>query len=588
MAVQHVTTIDSSGAPHTSTINTSSGKAAPAAAITNNKTSSSGIAPGQPGWVDPIRGPKDTTVQNMSADQSDGTAPVVPAGAPIQPQNTNSGQQAGAVSYEQAKANLASGGLAGGALAGAQDSLASAYNQTPPSKYQAALSTLQSSGTPAAQDAGQARSQVSAAVPSVPDTSAVDNYVSQDPGVADLFKNITDLLKPENQTSSLMDDYQSLYKQSGLGDINKELIDAETVINGTEDDIRNEIQTAGGFGTESQVQALSLARNKGLLTRYNQLVQMQTNAQNQLNTMTSLDSQDKQMAQTRLNTQISTMFNLANFQQQAQSNTREAFNAIVSKVGYAGAYAAYATDPKQLSMIESTMGLEPGGLQSLAAQPDLDQELKVAQINSANRANGGSGSGASDPATVSAWAQNIRSGTAKLSDITGSPALKSAVSLALAQGGSSQTDILNTTASSLQELQTMIDNNHGFKGIGGAVGLGAALTGGGSIPGSSGADFLAKFNQVKNDVVLPNLTLLHGLGRVTDREFQALTSAVTSLSPKESPEQFQTDLNTVTSAIYEKQKGLSQQGSDQVPTLLTPDQVPDGYYQASDGLLYKK
>lgn len=162
--------------------------------------------------------------------------------------------------------------------------------------------------------------------------------------------------------------------------------------------------------------------------------------------------------------------------------------------------------------------------------------------------------------SVDNWAQNIKSGTAKLSDVPAD--LKTSVSSALAQTGSSQNDILGTTVKSLKELQDMVDNNNGFEA---AVGLPDALshpvnfvealfTGsqGSQLPGTQAADFVAKLNQVKNDVILPNLNLLHGLGRVTDREFQALTSAVTALGPNLSESQFKTELKNITDQINAK------------------------------------
>lgn len=163
---------------------------------------------------------------------------------------------------------------------------------------------------------------------------------------------------------------------------------------------------------------------------------------------------------------------------------------------------------------------------------------------------------------VDQWAQNIKTGAggAKLSDVPAE--LKSQVSAALAQSGSSQNDILGTTVKSLKELQDMVDNNNGFEA---AVGLPdvlshpvnfteALFTGsqGSQLPGTQAADFVAKLNQVKNDVILPNLTLLHGLGRVTDREFQALTSAVTALGPNLSESQFKTELKNITDQINAK------------------------------------
>lgn len=260
------------------------------------------------------------------------------------------------------------------------------------SRYQTGLSTLQNSGIPAPSDAGAARMQLASAVPQAPeDTTAVDNFISEDPAINGLMANIAALLNPQNQTTSLMQDYKKLYKQSGLDEINEELIDAETVIDGTEDDIRNEIQTAGGLATDSQVQAMSLARNKGLLKRYNQLVQMKTDATNQLNTLVQLNGQDKQIAQQRIDSQISAMFNMANFRQNATNNTRQQYQWMASQMGADGLYNSLSQDPRQLAFAEKILGTGPGGLQKLAAtaaqdrarqmqMQDLDMAAKRADI----------------------------------------------------------------------------------------------------------------------------------------------------------------------------------------------------------------
>lgn len=248
-------------------------------------------------------------------------------------------------------------------------------------KYQAGLAAATASGVPAPTDAGQARAQMTRYTPNIPDTTAVDMVLSEDPAITTLMQGITQLLNPKNQTSTLMQDYKKLYKQSGLDDINEELIDAETVINGTEDDIRNEIQTAGGLGTESQVQALTLARNKGLLTRYNQLVQMKTDATNQLNTMMSLNQQDKQMAQTRIGQQIDAMFNMANFRQTALNNTRSQYQWLAQTMGADGLYNSLAGDPRQLAFAEQILGTGPGGLQQLAATAAQTRAREVQKEN---------------------------------------------------------------------------------------------------------------------------------------------------------------------------------------------------------------
>lgn len=309
------------------------------------------------------------------------TAPITPVGVqPVPPVTGANGQPPVATGMPQTDGAISSikDPVTGQTFTRNTADPASTYQ--PVNKYKEGLAAAQASGLPAPADAGAARMGVAKYTPNQPDTSAVDSYISDDPGVNKLMQGITKLLNPQQQTTSLLADYQSLYKESGLANINAEIINADKVINGTEGDIRNEIEKAGGFGTESQVQAMTLARNKSLLTRYNQLVQMKTDATNQLNTLSTLNAQDKQMAQTRLNTQIDAMFKVATFQQQAQNNIKEAFNNMVSKIGYAGAYAAYSTNPRQLASIEQVTGLGSGGLQKLASQPDLDLQSKTLDL----------------------------------------------------------------------------------------------------------------------------------------------------------------------------------------------------------------
>lgn len=289
----------------------------------------------------------------------------------------------GELPYDQALKNLNASGGDPASLKMAQASLANKYKQ--------ALPGLQASGE-APSDAGAARTQVTAALQNTPqpeDTTAVDTFLSADPMMTKLMTGITELLNPQQQTTSLLQDYKSLYKESGLDEINEQIIDAETVINGTEDDIRNEIQGAGGFGTESQVQAMALARNKSLLVRYNQLVQMKTDATNQLNTLSQLNAQDKQIAQQKVDSQINSMFNLANFHQQAQNNVREQARWLTQTMGVDGLYDAYSQDPRQLGFLERTLGVAPGGLVTLAqnaraerAQATLKDDLQIQVLRS--------------------------------------------------------------------------------------------------------------------------------------------------------------------------------------------------------------
>lgn len=284
-------------------------------------------------------------------------------------------EETGMVAYESAVRNLESGGLQGGALAAAKQNLAG--------KYQRGFEAATAAGTEAPQDAGQARLQAQAYTPEEPDTATVDQIFSEDPTIQGIMEQVTELLNPEEEKRSLLDDYKRLYRQLDIEDINEELIDAETILDGTEDDIRNEIQTAGGFGTESQVQAMTLARNKGLLKRYNQLFAQKQMAEQQLQTMMNLTAQDRQMAEQRVQSQLSTMFNLANFRQQSINATRETYKWL----GAETLYNSVQGDPAKVSRVERVLGIPSGALATAAAtateQRNLQERLLRAQIGKA-------------------------------------------------------------------------------------------------------------------------------------------------------------------------------------------------------------
>lgn len=244
-----------------------------------------------------------------------------------------------------------------------------------------------------------------------------------------------------------------------------------------------------------------------------------------------------------------------------------------------------------------------------ASQAKIDNQLKTAQIAKIY-----SDMSATDISSAASWVKNIQSGVAKLSDVP--KGLKDAVSAGLANGSPQGTNgLLTTTKTALDQLNAMVNAPAGITPLQGAeagapMGLGgiitgatAGLLGGGTgftsavgakgisslfglkgtpIAGSPAADFDAKLKQVTQDVVLPNLTILHGLGRVTDREFQALQSAVTSLSTNESEEQFKTDLKNVTDTVNAKMAELQPAiTASNTQTALqngyTPDQIIQEY-----------
>jgi len=284
-------------------------------------------------------------------------------------------------SYEQATQALSAGGLSGDTLAQARSIV--------DNKYQKAHQQLTSSGTPPPADGGAAMAQVYSATPYEADRSAVEAVFSEDPVINTIMQGAFEFLQPDQRKTSLMDDYKKLYRSSGLDELNEEIIDAETILDGSEDDIRNEIKMAGGMATESQVQAMTLARNKGLLKRYNQLFSMRESAQKQLDTMLNITVQDRQMAQQEAQNRLNTMFQLANFRQQAINAYQETARFNLQTLGADGMYNSLQGNPVELARYERMMGLPAGGLATAAAQAATtranEQYLQNLQIRKAEQ-----------------------------------------------------------------------------------------------------------------------------------------------------------------------------------------------------------
>lgn len=235
---------------------------------------------------------------------------------------------------------------------------------------------------------GAAESVIQGAIPQTsPDMSSVDTMLAEDKGWQELLQIKKDYFDPSEQKTSLMDTYKKLYKQSGLGELDEEIIDAKTVIEGTEDDIRNEIQAAGGFGTDSQVQALALARNKSLLKNYNNLVAMREMKENHLNTMMSLAEKDRAYADQQFDKALNFNFKVMEYRDKFMQNTQSNLQNMAKIIGWDGVYSAYSKDPRQLAMAEKIMGVPSGSLAMAGAQAAKQraQQEQMASLEMVNQ-----------------------------------------------------------------------------------------------------------------------------------------------------------------------------------------------------------
>lgn len=244
--------------------------------------------------------------------------------------------------------------------------------------------TVKSTGIEAPKTMGEAQSVMNNVVPkpAPQEVSPIGNIMETDKNFDNILTDYDKWMEPMNQTKSLLDEYQAMSKSLGINKINDKLINAEKVINGTEDDIRKEVQAVGGFATDSQVMAMANARNKSLVQNYNTLLATRDNAMQQLNTMMNLSIQDRQMAQVEFDRKLNFAFKVQEFKDKALNNAREGYNNVVKAMGYDGLYKSLVNsgDPTALATAEKTLGLSSGQLKNLASQPNLDRQIQQQQL----------------------------------------------------------------------------------------------------------------------------------------------------------------------------------------------------------------
>lgn len=246
-------------------------------------------------------------------------------------------------------------------------------------KYTAGLATAKAGNTPPPSSQGDASAAVTGITggptPPPPPPSPVETAMANDPGFQLLLQDQKDFLSSQNQQESLTQQYQDLSKSLGLPAIDAQLINMKAVMDGSEQDIRNEITSAGGFATNSQVLALTASRNKLLTQNYNNLLLTQQNAETQLNTLTGLAKEDRANAISTFNEKINFDKQVSDYYQKFQTNAQNAYDSIIKApgYGYSALYKSAGGDANTIHQIESTLGLAPGMLSKLATDPQALQ-----------------------------------------------------------------------------------------------------------------------------------------------------------------------------------------------------------------------
>lgn len=387
-----------------------------------------------------------TTVPTTAPGSNPGTVPPPPQNGVGEP---GSPQSSGQLSYQQAQQNLASGGLKGADLAGAQSALASKYN--------VALSSAKNSGLAAPSGAGEGRAAASGYIPPSGTTDTLSpesqNALTTDPYTKILTDAYLKIQNYHESQPSLVSEYQTLLDKSGVKNTDAQLMNLNNVIEGTDSDIRNEITKAGGFATESQVMALSANRQKPLITKYNSLLALKSQQEQYLNTMVSLTQADRAAVDQRMNQSLNFSQMIADHGQKMQDVARQNYQYVVQNGGFQALAQSVAGDPHGQTLAEQAMGLAPGSLgsskfiASADANFNLDKkykQLQIANIQSEINARNTSSAGTIDPASALAYINQYAS-TGSLANIP-----KEYVGI-VAQGAKE----------SKKTLGTVVDNNTG-------------------------------------------------------------------------------------------------------------------------------
>lgn len=195
-----------------------------------------------------------------------------------------------------------------------------------------------------------------------PEQTFFDQYGSMNPAVKSLYDQINTTLSAPSTTQSFADQYKQLTGAQGIPGLNTQLMNIQNVMNGTEDDIRNEITSAGGVATESQVQAMVGARNKTLLNQANSLqstIQLRNDYVNQVMQYSQLDRAD---VEKQVDQKLGLTQQLSDLQDKMVNAAKDNYQKIVDTVGYQGLADAYKGDPNGMALAEKTLGLPKGAL----------------------------------------------------------------------------------------------------------------------------------------------------------------------------------------------------------------------------------
>lgn len=199
-----------------------------------------------------------------------------------------------------------------------------------------------------------------------PQKTFFDEYASMNPIVKTLYDTINQTLSSLNTQGTFKQEYENLIASEGIKGLRTELMNVKNIMRGTEDDIRNEITRAGGSGTESQIQALTAARNKTFLKQATSLSEQIQAKEDYIDHLMQFSQLDRATVEKQVDRKIGLVEKVADLQDKMMTAAKDNYQKIVDTVGYKGLADAFGNDPKQMKLAEQALRLPIGALSNPA------------------------------------------------------------------------------------------------------------------------------------------------------------------------------------------------------------------------------
>jgi hypothetical protein len=362
-----------------------------------------------------------------------------------------------------------------------------------------------------------------------PTKSFMDAFAGMDPIQANIYQQLSTALSSTQTQQSLSELWQQtgeeFDKQTGIARPDIALMDINRIMEGTEDDIRDEISMAGGSATESQVQAMTGARNKTLLKQATYLSNVLQAKNDYVDRVVSLTQADRKQVSDDLDRKLGISKTLFDMSQSMTNAAKDNYKMIVDSVGWEGLAQSMSGNKAQMAKVEKLFGMAPGELQALAKYKKPLSEKETLDLENQRLQNQKLRGDINAGPSIKTQVVDINGKKVLINSDTGAK-------IADIEAGGAGADVMQLAVSQ-QQINTL-DNLIQDSYLGTAVGPNPAarasyldiFTGGKS-------NFIASIEQIRNDLTIDKLAQAKGsgvtFGALSDQERIAIAAAATKL-----------------------------------------------------------